>query len=87
MGRRYRSTLRRAGLALHTCAPESSLLHTLTACRYGTSNTGDPQDGRGRFHLRGKPSLDHRCGGALSLEWATWVMGFPPNWTATTGGP
>lgn len=84
---RFRSTLRRVGSGLPTCAPESSLLPTLTASRYGSSNNGDPGDGRGSYATAGKPSLDKLAGGNLSLEWATWMMGFPQGWLQSSAGP
>jgi hypothetical protein len=37
--------------------PEFSLLPTPTASTYGSTNNGDPHDGRGAYRTKGKPSL------------------------------
>lgn len=73
-----------------TNAPECSLLPTPTASRYGTSNNGDPHDGRGSYNLKGKASLwtlaargdlPSHPPGPLSPRWVEWAMGFPQGWT------
>lgn len=55
--RRYRSRLRQAMLAHRISASASSLLPTLSASDYGTSNNGDPHDGRGSYATKGTKSL------------------------------
>ncbi len=47
----------------------AALFPTPTATRYGTSNNGDPHDGREEYATKGKPSLD-----SLAAQWATAVV-------------
>lgn len=47
----------------------AALFPTPTATRYGTSNNGDPHDGRGEYATKGKPSLD-----SLAAQWPTAVV-------------
>lgn len=81
--RRYRSRLRRDMLALPTAATESSLLPTLTATRYGTTNNGKPYDHRREYATKGTPSLWTMAsmrGGQLGSMWCHRFMGFPDGW-------
>ncbi len=84
--RRFRSRLAQWIAAQDTGAPESSLLPTLTANRYGSTNNGHPRDGkREHYATKGTPSLDTlagRLGGSLSPTWCEWFMGFPEDWTS-----
>lgn len=75
--------------------PRGDLLPTPSAVRYGSSNNGDPRDGRGQYRLRGKMSLWTRAErgllpghppGPLAAEYVEWLMGFPLEWTDLTGG-
>lgn len=57
---------------------------TPTASDYGSSNNGDPGDGRGAFATAGKASLStmaRRSGGHLNPRWVEALMGFPDGWT------
>lgn len=47
----------------------AALFPTPTATRYGTSNNGDPHDGREEYATKGKPSLD-----SLAAQWPTAVV-------------
>jgi len=60
---------------------------TPTATSYGSSNNGDPGDGRGSYAMKGKASLEtmaRRAGPKMALNpaWVEELMGFPPGWTA-----
>lgn len=53
---------------------------------YGTSNNGDPKDGRGQYAQKGKLSLEsmgRKEGPGMSLNpaWVEALMGFPEGWT------
>lgn len=61
--RRYRSRLRRLMLAHPMNASASSLLPTPTASDYGTSNNGDPKDGRTEGMLMPTPTRSDATGG------------------------
>ncbi|MFI5298254.1 MAG: hypothetical protein ACHREM_09170 [Polyangiales bacterium] len=74
-----------------TSALGASLLPTPTASRYGSSQNGDPHDGRAQYAGKGKPSLWTMAArgdlpghprGALSPIYLEWMMGFPPGWTS-----
>jgi hypothetical protein len=66
-------------------------LPTPTASSYGSSNNGQPHDGRReKYATAGKPSLwtlakDGRLPlhptGPLHPAWVEWAMGFPEGWT------
>ena len=58
-----------------------SLLPTLTATRYGSTNNGSPRDHREAYATKGTPSLDSLAGACLNPSWCEWFMGFPPGWT------
>jgi hypothetical protein len=63
---------------------------TPTAAEYGSSNNGDPGDGRGAFATKGKPSLSteaRRSGGMLNPNWVETLMGFPIGWTDGPADP
>lgn len=47
----------------------AALFPTASAARYGSSNNGDPHDGRGEYATKGKPSLD-----SLARRWPTAVV-------------
>lgn len=60
---------------------------TPTAPTYGSSNNGDPGDGRGSYATAGKASLEttaRREGPGLTLnpDWVEALMGAPSGWTA-----
>jgi hypothetical protein len=68
-------------------ALEASARPTPTANRYGSTNNGDPGDGREQYATAGTPSLDTIAtqeGGKLNPEWVETLMGAPVGWT---GGP
>jgi hypothetical protein len=57
---------------------------TPTASECGSSNNGDPGDGRGEYATKGKASLSTTArqeGGALNPEWVEALMGLPLGWT------
>lgn len=57
------------------------LLPTPTAARFGTSNNGDPGDGRGAYAQKGKPSLSTLAQrGSIS-----WALGVEPRPTCAPG--
>ena len=80
----------RAMSAPLTDAIGASLLPTPTASRYGSSQNGDPHDGRDQYAGKGKPSLwtmatrgelPGHPRGPLSPLYLEWMMGFPPGYT------
>lgn len=57
---------------------------TPAASSYGTSNNGNPGDGRGEYATKGKPSLETMArtwGGWLNPDWVETLMGFPVSWS------
>jgi hypothetical protein len=68
----------------HMVEMEASARPTPTANRYGSTNNGDPGDGRTAYATAGTPSLDTiatREGGKLNPDWVSTIMGAPPDWT------
>lgn len=58
-----------------------------TATDYGSTNNGQPCDGREAYATKGTPSLDSiavREGGVLNPDWVEALMGFPVGWTKDT---
>ena len=58
---------------------------TITATPYGSTNNGNPHDGRESYATKGTPSLwthAKSAGGVLNADWVEMLMGFPPGWTS-----
>ena len=73
-----------------SAAVSSLLLPTPTAESYGTSQNGNPGDGRTEYRGRGKPSLwtmaktgllPDGMTGNLHPRLVEWMQGFSPGWT------
>lgn len=57
---------------------------TPPATPYGTTNNGDPGDGRGQYATAGTPwltTLASKGGGHLNPAWVECLVGLPPGWT------
>jgi hypothetical protein len=63
------SAHRTDGLGSLSSLAEKGEFPTVTASRYGSTNNGDPRDGRGQYRTKGSPSLD-----TAAKMWPTVVV-------------